>query len=206
MNVQRSSQMPEKAIDIHGSEGASRPWVGLPDVDASCRVVMCLQITFIDLSSLLLVTVGLRNPNESGREDENLCFLQLQQNWIFRSSTILRVDRVDLWDLQPLASAVSTRSHQFAVSLVRRAARVSDGCTISQLGAARMPQVSLLVLKPSNPPLFISSRLPFHTDVNKSVRCVLNVAREASTKGHPCCLAMQIFRPVRASRVSVAWH
>ncbi len=44
--------------------------------------VMCLQITFIDLSGLLLVTLELWNPEESGRKDENLCFLQLQQNWI----------------------------------------------------------------------------------------------------------------------------
>lgn len=44
--------------------------------------VMCLQITFIDLSGLSLVTLELWNPEELGRKDENLCFLQLQQNWI----------------------------------------------------------------------------------------------------------------------------
>ncbi len=140
------------------------------------------------------------------------------------SSTILRVDRVDLGDLQPLVSDISIQSQHASRLILSHARLVPVYCLISPARCLHLRQMYDLsirsgtdapgvfvrrncfqrcVLKWSSPLLSISSCLPFHTHVNKSVRCGWNVAKEASTKGHPCCLAMQIFRPVAFSLLDI---
>lgn len=199
---------------------------------------MCLQITFIDLSGLLLVTLELWNPEELERKDENLCFLQLQQNWIF---TELAADRIldypkgwqgwsgrfaaiSIWYFHSKPARITPHSllrsppwlpvPVYCLISPARRLRLRQTYDLSIRSGTAAPGVfarrnclERFVLKPRRAPLLCtSSCLPFHTHVNKSVRCGLNVAKEASTKGQPCCLAMQIFRPVHASCALVAWH
>ncbi len=115
-------------------------------------------------------------------------------------STIIRVD---LGDLQPLVSDISIQSQHASRLILSHARRLPVYCLISPARClylrhtytlsirsgtdapgvfARRNRSQRCVLKRSSTLLSISSCLPFHTHVNKSVRCGWNTAKEASPK------------------------